>query len=128
LWFEPRGAHARQQRDATRRAARAGSAGGPEGGTASANVYGLSRAVPTRGSSATQRVALPEPARPAGRRAAPRRLLTGVGRSRTSDMGFVAVLKQEFAAKRQRIQTFGRAARAVQATLMTDCAGQKRNK
>ena len=29
LWFEPRGAHARQQRHATRRAARAGSAGGP---------------------------------------------------------------------------------------------------
>src|SRR5436190_24370660 len=82
------------------------------------NVYGLSRAVPTRGSSATQRVALPEPARPAGRRAAPRRLLTGVGRSRTSDMGFVAVLKQEFAAKRQRTQTDDCVGRAVQITLM----------
>src|SRR5689334_8544173 len=36
LWFEPHGAHARQQRDTTRRAALAGSAGGPEGGTVSA--------------------------------------------------------------------------------------------
>jgi hypothetical protein len=55
-----------------------------------ANVYGLSRTVPTRGSSATQRVALLEPAWPAGQWTAPCRLLTGVGRSRTLDMGFVA--------------------------------------
>jgi len=35
----------------------------------------LSRTVPTSGSGATQRVAPPEPARPAGQKAAPCRLL-----------------------------------------------------
>jgi hypothetical protein len=54
-----------------------------------ANILGLSRAVPTRGRIATRALASGEPARPAGQQAAPRRLLTRVERSRTSDMGFV---------------------------------------
>ena len=61
-----------------------------------ANVYRLSRAVPTHGSGATHDVAPPEPARPAGQRTAPRRLQPRVGRSRTSDMGYVTARLESF--------------------------------
>src|SRR5436305_12166582 len=49
-------------------------------------------------------------------------------RSRTSDMGFVAARGEDFAARRQRAQAGDSAARALQATLMTSCAEQKRKK